>query len=240
MGQDAPRNDVDSDDGLWDFHSEAPNTALDKKEPDVAVNRNEPDAALDGSEPVVTFDSREQDVAIGSKEPDVAFGSKEPPDGAFRQKRQRHRDRFQPTRAGSHVRHNESAHSAGRARASPARTVLPAFCVQVSSRRSQERKAEHRQRAAHARDHWRLGMVGPFVDGNAPRRGHIGSATPKRLPTACDGAARGTDECLTTRARPATTRHRRARGDCDTVRAGHCDCEAIRGSKSECPRCTTG
>jgi len=86
MGQDAPRNDVDSDDGLWDFHSEAPNTALDKKEPDVAVNRNEPDAALDGSEPVVTFDSREQDVAIGSKEPDVAFGSKEPPDGAFGRK----------------------------------------------------------------------------------------------------------------------------------------------------------
>ena len=78
MGQDAPRNDVDSDDGLWDFHSEAPNTALDKKEPDVAVNRNEPEAALDGSEPVVTFDSSEQDVAIGSKEPDVAIGSKEP------------------------------------------------------------------------------------------------------------------------------------------------------------------
>jgi len=94
MGQDAPRNDVDSDDGLWDFHSEAPNTALDKKEPDVAVNRNEPDAALDGSEPVVTFDSREQDVAIGSKEPDVAFGSKDPevalgrkePDSAFGRK----------------------------------------------------------------------------------------------------------------------------------------------------------
>ena len=78
MGQDAPRNDVDSDDGLWDFHSEAPNTALDKNEPDVAVNRNEPEAALDGSEPVVTFDSSEQDVAIGSKEPDVAIGSKEP------------------------------------------------------------------------------------------------------------------------------------------------------------------
>ena len=85
MGQDAPRNDVDSDDGLWDFHSEAPNTALDKKESDVAVNRNEPDAALDGSEPVVTFDSREQDVAIGGKEPDVAFGSKEP-DSAFGRK----------------------------------------------------------------------------------------------------------------------------------------------------------
>ena len=82
MGQDAPRNDVDSDDGLWDFHSEAPNTALDKKESDVAVNRNEPDAALDGSEPVVTFDSREQDVAVGSKEQDVAFGSREP-DTAF-------------------------------------------------------------------------------------------------------------------------------------------------------------
>jgi len=85
MGHDAPRNDVDSDDGLWDFHSEAPNTALDTKESDVAVNRTEPDAALDGSEAVATFDSREQDVAIGGKEPDVAFGSKEP-DSAFGRK----------------------------------------------------------------------------------------------------------------------------------------------------------
>ena len=74
MGQDAPRNDVNPDDGLLDFGSEAPNTALDKKESDAAFNRNEPDAALDGSEPVVIFDSREQDVAFGSKEPDSAIG----------------------------------------------------------------------------------------------------------------------------------------------------------------------
>ena len=77
MGQDAPRNDVNPDDGLLDFGSEAPNTALDKKESDVAFNRNEPDAALDGSEPVVIFDSREQDVAFGSKEPDSAIGRKD-------------------------------------------------------------------------------------------------------------------------------------------------------------------
>ena len=80
MGQDAPRNDVDSDDGLLDFRSEQPNTALDQKESDVAFNRNEPEAALDGSEPVVTLESREQDVAtgsIGSKEPDSAFGRKD-------------------------------------------------------------------------------------------------------------------------------------------------------------------
>jgi len=74
MGQDAPRNDLNPDDGLLDFGSEAPNTALDKKEPDVAFNRNGPDAALDGSEPVVIFDSREQDVALGSKELDSAIG----------------------------------------------------------------------------------------------------------------------------------------------------------------------
>src|SRR6188474_1185728 len=76
MGQDAPRNDVDSDDGLLDFRSEQPNTALDQKESDVAFNRNEP-AALDRSEPVVTSDRGEQDVAVGSKEPDSAFGRKD-------------------------------------------------------------------------------------------------------------------------------------------------------------------
>jgi PEGA domain len=77
MWQDAPRNNVDPDDGLLDFQSEAPNTALDKKESDVAFERSEPDAALDGSEPVVISDSREQDVAFGSKEPDSAFGRKD-------------------------------------------------------------------------------------------------------------------------------------------------------------------
>ena len=77
MWQDAPRNDADPDDGLLDFHSEAPNTALDKKESDVAFNRSEPDAPLDGSEPVVISDSREPDVAFGSKEPDSAFGRKD-------------------------------------------------------------------------------------------------------------------------------------------------------------------
>jgi len=77
MGQDAPRNDVNPDDGLLDFGSEAPNTALDKKESDVAFNRSEPDAPLDGSEPVVISDSREPDVAFGSKEPDSAFGRKD-------------------------------------------------------------------------------------------------------------------------------------------------------------------
>jgi PEGA domain len=76
MGQDAPRNDVNPDDGLLDFGSEAPNTALDKKESDVAFNRNEPDAVLDGSDSVVIVDSREQDVAFGSKEPDSAIGRK--------------------------------------------------------------------------------------------------------------------------------------------------------------------
>ena len=77
MGQDAPRNDVNPDDGLLDFGSEAPNTALDKKESDVSFNRSEPDAPLDGSEPVVISDSREPDVAFGSKEPDSAFGRKD-------------------------------------------------------------------------------------------------------------------------------------------------------------------
>ena len=77
MWQDAPRNDVDPDDGLSDFHSEAPNTALDTKEPDVALNRNEPDAALDKHEPDVISDRREQDVAFSSKEPDNAFGRKD-------------------------------------------------------------------------------------------------------------------------------------------------------------------
>ena len=104
MWQDAPRNDVDPDDGLLDFHTEAPNTALDKKESDAAFNRSEPDAAplekkesdvafnrsepgaplegrepvviFDGRDPVVIFDSREQDVAFSSKEPDSAFGRK--------------------------------------------------------------------------------------------------------------------------------------------------------------------
>ena len=77
MRQDALRNDVDPGDGLSDFHSEAPNTAVVKKEPDVAFNRNEPDAALDGSKPVVISDGREQDVAFGRKEPDSAFGKKD-------------------------------------------------------------------------------------------------------------------------------------------------------------------
>ena len=77
MGQDAPRNDVNPDDGLLDFGSEAPNTALDKKESDVAFNRSEPNAPLDASEPVAISDSREQDVPFGSKEPDSAFGRKD-------------------------------------------------------------------------------------------------------------------------------------------------------------------
>jgi hypothetical protein len=74
MWQDAPRNDVDPDDGLLDFHSEAPNTALDKKESDAAYNRSEPAAPLDGRELVVILDSSEHDAAFGSKEPDSAFG----------------------------------------------------------------------------------------------------------------------------------------------------------------------
>ena len=92
MWQDAPRNDADPDDGLLDFHSEAPNTALDKKESDaafnrsepaapldkkesdVAFNRSEPAAPLDGREPVVILDSRQHDAAFGSKEPDSASG----------------------------------------------------------------------------------------------------------------------------------------------------------------------
>ena len=147
MRQDAPRNDVDPDDRLLDFDSEAPNSALDKKESDVAfteTNRMRPSTEASRSH----FDSRE----AGQR---------------FRQKRSG--DRFQQTRAGHHVRHKEAGHSAGRARASPARTVRPAFCeVHVGSRCSQERKAPHRHRAAHAREHRRLGMVGPFVDGNAP------------------------------------------------------------------------
>jgi hypothetical protein len=52
MPRDAQRNDVDPHDGLLDFGSEAPNSAVDTKEPDLVLNRNEPDAPLDRSEPV--------------------------------------------------------------------------------------------------------------------------------------------------------------------------------------------
>ena len=77
MLQDAPRNDVDPDDKLLDFDSEAPNSAPDKEELNVDFNRNEPDAALDGSEPVVIYDSRELDAVFGSKEPESAFAGED-------------------------------------------------------------------------------------------------------------------------------------------------------------------
>jgi len=51
MPRDARQNDVNPHDGLLDFGSEAPNSALDTKEPDLVLNRNEPDAAPDRSEP---------------------------------------------------------------------------------------------------------------------------------------------------------------------------------------------
>ena len=71
MRQDAPRNDVDRDNRLLDFDSEAPNTARDEQEPDIAY-RNEPDAAL--GVPVVFFEQGEPVVAFSSKEPDDVGG----------------------------------------------------------------------------------------------------------------------------------------------------------------------
>ena len=74
-GQDAPRRDVDHDDRLLEFDSEAPGTVLDKKEPEVDFTRSEPDAALVGSEPVV--DSREPDSAFGRKDLEIDFNRQE-------------------------------------------------------------------------------------------------------------------------------------------------------------------
>ena len=51
MPRDARQDDVDPHDGLLDFGSEAPNSAVDTKEPDLVLNRNEPEAALDRREP---------------------------------------------------------------------------------------------------------------------------------------------------------------------------------------------
>jgi hypothetical protein len=75
MPQDPPRHDADPDDGLLDFDSELPHSALDKKESDLALNRNEPDPPLNGSEPVVIVDGGEQDIALGSRQPASDFDS---------------------------------------------------------------------------------------------------------------------------------------------------------------------
>ena len=78
MPPDAPRNDVDADDGLLDFGSEASDSALDNKEPDIALNRNEPDTTLGGNEPIVILDGGEHDLPLGRKDPDSAFDTNDP------------------------------------------------------------------------------------------------------------------------------------------------------------------
>jgi len=71
MGQDAPRNKVEPNDGLLDFGSEAPDTALDKKEWDVAFRDKEPDSAFGRKDPEIVFNRQEGDITSGTGNLDI-------------------------------------------------------------------------------------------------------------------------------------------------------------------------
>ena len=137
-----------------DFGSEVLNTALDKKESNGAFSRNEPDAALDGSEPVVIVDCREQDDAFGSQQPDSS---------ALGRKRfaRPERDVTSDTRK---LDIQPDAHE----------LPLHAPSLEPFVRYKPVPVVHKRARLnigfalLMLRDHRRLGMVGPFVDGNAP------------------------------------------------------------------------
>ena len=71
MGQDAPRNKVEPNDGLLDFGSEAPDTALDKKEWDVAFRDKEPNSAFGRKDPEIVFNRQEGDITSGTGNLDI-------------------------------------------------------------------------------------------------------------------------------------------------------------------------
>jgi len=71
MGQDAPRNKVEPNDGLLDFGSEAPDPALDKKEWDVAFRDKEPDSAFGRKDPEIVFNRQEGDITSGTGNLDI-------------------------------------------------------------------------------------------------------------------------------------------------------------------------
>ena len=71
MSQDAPRNDVDSHDGLLDFDREAPDSALDKKESGVAFDSKKPDRAFGRKDPEIFFNRQERDITSGTRKLDI-------------------------------------------------------------------------------------------------------------------------------------------------------------------------
>lgn len=77
MRPDAPRDNMDRDNGLSNFDKEALNSPDVGKELELDFNRNEPDPALHAHDPVFIYDRTEPDIAFDRRDLDIVFNAQE-------------------------------------------------------------------------------------------------------------------------------------------------------------------